>query len=57
MNQFENTLNDILFLDMKKRFLEWLKKKPTGKFIIEINVGQGSIRGKPKSSITENIQV
>jgi hypothetical protein len=48
-------LVDILFTDILKRFRKWLKKVPTGKFIIEINVGQGNIRGRPKITITEDI--
>lgn len=46
---------DILFSKIKTRFIEWLKKKPTGDFIIKINVGEGGIRGKPKITITDDL--
>jgi len=46
---------DILFNDVKMRFIKWLEKKPTGSFIVEITVNNGGIRGKPKISITEDI--
>ena len=45
---------DKLFEKMLRRFKEWVEKKPTGKFIIEINVNEGGVRGKPKVSMTED---
>jgi len=53
-NLDENKL-DILFIDIVKRFKDWLNKKATGKFIIEININQGGIIGTPKITITENL--
>lgn len=50
-----NKTVDILFANMLKRFKKWLEKAPTGKFIVEINVNQGGLRGKPKVSITEDV--
>jgi len=52
---------DSLLSDIKKHlanslwFVKWLSTKPTGQFIIKVDIGQGSVRGKPKVSITENV--
>ena len=46
---------DILFSNIIKRFKTWMNKTPTGKFVIEININQGGIIGKPKVTITENM--
>ena len=46
---------DRLFDEIRNRFVTWLNKKATGKFVIEININQGGIIGKPKITITENI--
>lgn len=51
---------DTLFSQIKKHladsqwFVKWLGSKPTGQFTIQVNLGQGSVRGTPKISITEN---
>lgn len=50
---------DKLFISIIKHledslwFVKWLSNKPTGQFTIQVNLGQGSVRGKPKISITE----
>lgn len=50
---------DKLFISIIKHledslwFVEWLSNKPTGQFTIQVNLGQGSVRGRPKISITE----
>ena len=52
---------DTLLFDIKKHLVnslwvvQWLSSKPNGQIIIQINIGQGSIRGMPKISITESI--
>lgn len=51
---------DTLFSNIKKHlinsawFIRWLESRPTGEFVIRVNLGQGGIRGKPKISITDN---
>ena len=51
---------DIIFSQIKKHlvdsawFIKWLSSKPTGQFVIQVNLNQGGIRGKPKITITEN---
>jgi hypothetical protein len=46
---------DILFKKIVKRLEDWLEKKPTGRFTIEINVNQGGVRGKPKIYTVEDL--
>lgn len=52
---------DTLFTNIKKHlissiwFIKWLETKPTGEFIIKVNINQGGIRGRPKITITDNI--
>lgn len=45
---------DILFKRILERFKNWLEGKPTGKFIIEFNINNGGIRGKPKITKKED---
>ena len=51
---------DIIFSQIKKHlvdsvwFTKWLKSKPTGQFVIQINLNQGGVIGKPKVTITDN---
>ena len=49
------TNTDNPFIKAQRRFYEWIEKTPTGKFTLDITVGDGGIRGKPKVSMTENI--
>lgn len=46
---------DNLFIKIIKRFKDWLRGKPTGQFVIEINVNQGGVRGIPKISVTDDL--
>lgn len=55
LNMLDKKMVDILFSNIIKRFKTWMNKTPTGKFVIEININQGGIIGKPKVTITENM--
>lgn len=46
---------DAIIRKIIKRVNAWLESKPTGKVVIEINVNQGGVRGKPKISITDEL--
>jgi hypothetical protein len=46
---------DIVINTAKIRLIEWMDKKPSGVFIIQITVNQGGIRGQPKITITEEM--
>jgi hypothetical protein len=41
--------------DIQARLLLWLTGKPNGQFMIEINVNEGGVRGRPKVTITETL--
>jgi len=43
------------FIEAQRRFYEWMKKTPTGKFTLAIVISQGAVQGKPKVGITESI--
>ena len=43
------------FIEVQKRFSEWIESRPTGKFSVEVNVNQGGIRDKLKIIISEKI--
>jgi len=45
---------NVLLEQIKQRLTEWLAKKPSGRFIVKIEVNQGGIRGK-KVGIIEDI--
>ena len=51
---------DLIFSQIKKHlidsvwFIKWLNSKPTGQFVIQINLNQGGVIGKPKIIITDN---
>lgn len=51
----KETLIDSLFIEIQKRFLKWLEKKPTGEFSFHININEGGIRDKPNVTIKEKI--
>lgn len=44
-----------IFEASKVNILEWLEKKPTGTFILTVEVNEGGIRGKPKLTKTQNL--
>jgi len=45
---------NVLMEKIAKKLTEWLEKKPTGRFIVKIEINQGGIRGK-KVGIIEDI--
>ena len=51
---------DLIFSHIKKYlidsawFIKWLSSKPTGQFVIQVNLNQGGVIGKPKIIITDN---
>ena len=46
---------EVMFVEFKAIFLEWLESRPTGEFVVNIPVNQGGLRDKPKVTRTETI--
>jgi len=50
-----DTRVDRLFNKLKAEFLEWLKKKPTGQYYVNIEVNEGGIRRKPETGTKQKV--
>ena len=44
-----------LFVDIQAKLCQWLEKRPTGQFSVNLSINEGGLRGRPEIVIKEKI--